>query len=115
LLECNKEGNGNVVVVAFFSFFCYNAAQKATPFFFFLGVLCNTFYAPFFSFFCGFVVLKKKKTTASVTFFDGFAIKKWRPSPFFGGFVAKKVTATMLSPSSMVAIVFFFFLLFLMV
>jgi hypothetical protein len=27
---------------------------------------------------------------------------------FFGGFVAKKVMATMLSPSSMVAIFFFF-------
>jgi hypothetical protein len=48
-------------------------------------------------------------TTAATTFFDGFAIKKWRPPPFFDGFVAKKVTITMSSPSSMVAIFFFLF------
>jgi hypothetical protein len=50
----------------------------------------------------------KKKTTAAATFFDGFATRKWRPSPFFCGFVAKKVTAAMSSPSSMVAVFFFF-------
>jgi hypothetical protein len=43
--------------------------------------------------------------TAATTFFDGFAIRKWRPPPFFYGFAAKKVTATMSSPSSMVAII----------
>ncbi len=51
---------------------------------------------------CGSIVAKKKKTTASVTFFDGFAARNWRPSPFFGGFATKKVMAAMLSPSSMV-------------
>jgi hypothetical protein len=46
--------------------------------------------------------------TTFITFFNGFATKKWRPPPFFGGFVAKKVTTAKLSPSSMVAIFFFF-------
>jgi hypothetical protein len=33
--------------------------------------------------FClGSIVTKKKKTTASVTFFDGFAARNWRPAPF---------------------------------
>jgi hypothetical protein len=41
-------------------------------------------------------------TTAAATFFDGFAVKKWRPPPFFYGFAAKKVMAAMSSPSSMV-------------
>jgi hypothetical protein len=66
----------------------------------------------FFSFFCGSAILKKKKTTASVTFFNGFATKKWRPSPFFSGFAAKKVTAALSSPYSMVAVVFFFFVIY---
>jgi len=47
-------------------------------------------------------------TTTVTTFFDGLAIRKWRPLPFFYGFAAKKVTTAMSSPSSMVAIVFFF-------
>jgi len=46
-------------------------------------------------------------TTAAATFFNGFVIRKWRPSPFFYGFITKKVTAAMSSPSSMVAIFFF--------
>jgi hypothetical protein len=50
----------------------------------------------------------KKKTTTAATFFDGFATWKWRPPPFFCGFAAKKVTAAMLSPSSMVAVFFLF-------
>jgi hypothetical protein len=49
--------------------------------------------------------------TTSVTFFDGFTTNKWRPLPFFGGFVAKKVTAVMSLPSSMVAVAFLFLLL----
>jgi len=53
-------------------------------------------------------------TTTVTTFFDGLAIRKWRPLPFFYGFAAKKVTTAMSSPSSMVAIVFFFPLLLLM-
>jgi hypothetical protein len=35
--------------------------------------------------FYGSIVVKKKKTTISITFFDGFVTKKWRwelPSPF---------------------------------
>jgi len=48
--------------------------------------------------------LKKKKTTAATTFFDGFAARKWRHPPFFCGFAMKKVTAAMSSPSSMVMI-----------
>jgi hypothetical protein len=109
LLERNKEANGNVVAVAFFILFGCSATQKAMPSFF-LGALCHTFCAPFFSFsfFYGFVVLKKKKMTPSITFFGGFATKKWRPPPFFGGFAAKKVMAAMSSPSSMVAVVFYF-------
>jgi hypothetical protein len=51
--------------------------------------------------------------TVAATFYDGFAARKWRRPPFFCGFVTKKVTATMLSPSFMVTI--FFFLLVLMV
>jgi hypothetical protein len=58
--------------------------------------------------------LKKKMTTTAATFFDGFAVKKWCPQPFFYGFAAKKVTVAMLSPSSMVAD-FIFSLLLLMV
>jgi len=50
--------------------------------------------------------LKKKKTTTAATFFDGFAARKWRRPPFLRGFVAKKVTAAMSSPSSMVTIFF---------
>jgi hypothetical protein len=46
-------------------------------------------------------------TTAVATFFDSFAVRKWCPPPFFYGFAAKKVTAAMLSPSSMVAILVF--------
>jgi hypothetical protein len=46
--------------------------------------------------------------TATATFSDGFAARKWRPPPFFCGFAPKKVTATMSSPSSMVAVFFFF-------
>jgi len=65
----------------------------------------------FFSFLCGSIVLTKKKMTTSVTFFDGFTTNKWRPLPFFGGFVAKKVTAVMSLPSSMVAVAFLFLLL----
>jgi hypothetical protein len=53
-------------------------------------------------------------TTTAATFFDGFAVKKWCPQPFFYGFAAKKVTVAMLSPSSMVAD-FIFSLLLLMV
>jgi len=49
-------------------------------------------------------------TTTATTFFDGFVVRKWRPSPFFYGFVAKKVTVAMSSPSSMLGIVFFFFI-----
>jgi len=45
--------------------------------------------------------------TIAATSFDGFAARKWRRPPFFCGFVAKKVTATMSSPSSMVMIYFF--------
>jgi hypothetical protein len=51
----------------------------------------------------------KKKTTDVATFFDGFVARKWRPPPFFCGFAAKKVMATMSSPSSMVAVFFFSF------
>jgi hypothetical protein len=58
--------------------------------------------------------LKKKMTTAVATFFDGFAVKKWRPLPFFYGFAAKKVMATMSSPSYMV-VDYYFSLLLLMV
>jgi hypothetical protein len=36
--------------------------------------------------------LKKKKTTVAATFFDGFAVRKWRSPPFFCGFAAKMVT-----------------------
>jgi hypothetical protein len=42
------------------------------------------------------------------SFFDGFAIKKKATTiivTFFGRFVAKKMTATMSSPSSMVVVV----------
>jgi hypothetical protein len=53
-------------------------------------------------------------TIAAATFFDGFAIKKWHPPPFFYGFAAKKVTAAMSSPSSMV-VNYIFSLLLLMV
>jgi len=59
-------------------------------------------------------VKKKKKTAAVATFFDGFAARKWQGLPFFCGFTAKKVTAAMSSPSSMVAD-FIFSLLLLMV
>jgi hypothetical protein len=52
--------------------------------------------------------------TIVATFFDVFVARKWQTPPFFCGFVVKKVTTTMSSPSSMVA-VFFFALLFLMV
>jgi len=52
-------------------------------------------------------------TTVAATFFNGFAVKKWRPSPFFYGFAAKKVTTTMSSPSSMVADFIFSLLLFM--
>jgi hypothetical protein len=52
--------------------------------------------------------LKKKKTTTTATFFDGFAAKKWQHLPFFCGFATKKVTVAMSSPSSMVTIFFFF-------
>jgi len=31
---------------------------------------------------CGSIVAKKKKTTTSVTFFDGFVARNWRPAPF---------------------------------
>ncbi len=57
--------------------------------------------------FCGYVVTNKKKTTAFVTFFNGFAIKKMAmviTFAFFGRFAAKKVMATMLSPFSMVVV-----------
>jgi hypothetical protein len=49
---------------------------------------------------------KKKKTMiASVTFFDGFAIKKDdNCHHFFCGFATKKVMATMSSPFSMVVV-----------
>jgi hypothetical protein len=50
------------------------------------------------------IEVKKKKRTTFVTFFDGFATRNWRPAPFFGGFTAKKVITTMLSPSSMVVV-----------
>jgi hypothetical protein len=53
-------------------------------------------------------------TIVVATFFDGFAIKKWRPPPFFYGFATEKVTAAMSSPSSMV-VDFIFSLLLLMV
>jgi len=56
------------------------------------------------SFCCGSVVAKKKKTTTFVTFFDGFVIRNWRVTPFLDGFVAKKVTTTMLSPSFIVVV-----------
>jgi hypothetical protein len=39
----------------------------------------------------------------------GFVIRKCRPSPFFYGFVTKKVTAALSSPSSMVAIYLFIY------
>jgi hypothetical protein len=33
--------------------------------------------------FClGSIIAKKKKTKASVTFFDGIAARNWRPTPF---------------------------------
>jgi hypothetical protein len=53
--------------------------------------------------------------TAAATFFNGFTARKWRPPPFFCGFVAEKVTTTMWSPSSMVAVFLIFSLLLLMV
>jgi hypothetical protein len=56
----------------------------------------------------GSIITKKKTTIAFVTFFDGFALKKWQLASFFGGFARKKVMATMLSPSFMVAVFFFF-------
>jgi hypothetical protein len=49
----------------------------------------------------GSVITKKKKTTTSVTFFDGFVVKKMATFAFFGGFAAKKVIVMSL-PSSMV-------------
>jgi hypothetical protein len=50
--------------VFFFLFFCFNIE---------LGVVL----------FClGSIGAKKKKTTAVVTFFDGFAAKNWRHAPF---------------------------------
>jgi hypothetical protein len=54
-------------------------------------------------------VLKKKKMTVVATFFDGFVARKWQHAPFFCGFVVKKVTATMSSPSFMVVVFLFFF------
>jgi hypothetical protein len=54
-------------------------------------------------FFYGSIVAKKKKMAASITFFDGFIATKWRHVPFCG-FGAKKVTAVMSSPSSMVVV-----------
>jgi hypothetical protein len=50
---------------------------------------------------------KKKMTTTSITFFDGFATKKATTIDvtFFSSFVAKKVTSAMSSPSSMVVAV----------
>jgi hypothetical protein len=111
LLKRNEESNGNVATGAFFFFFCCNGAQKVTPFFFFLGRYATLSVHLFFSFLCGSIVLKKKKMTTSITFFDGFTTNKWRPLPFFGGFVAKKVTAVMSLPSSMVAVAFLFLLL----
>ncbi len=56
-------------------------------------------------------MFEKKKTTTIVfiTFFDNFVAKKGNDNChclfwFFGGFVVKKVTATMSSPSSMVVV-----------
>jgi hypothetical protein len=37
-----------------------------------------------------------------VPFFDGFTEKKMATCAFFGGFVVKRVTTTMSSPTSMV-------------
>ncbi len=48
---------------------------------------------------------------AAATFFDGFVVKKWRPSPFFYGFATKKVTTAMSSRSSMMVDFFFYFVI----
>jgi hypothetical protein len=50
-------------------------------------------------------------TMAAATFFDGFVVKKWRPSPFFYGFATKKVTTAMSSRSSMMVDFFFYFVI----
>jgi hypothetical protein len=93
-----------------FSFSFFATECRRQRFFFCFLVHCATLSAHlFFYFFCGSAILKKKKTIVSITFFDGFAAKKWQPSPFFGGFDVKKVTIAMSSPSSMVAVVFYFF------
>jgi hypothetical protein len=74
--------------------------QKATvvSVFYFLGMQSR-----FLVLFCyGSVETNKKKRTTFVTFFDGFAARKWQPAPFFSGFATKKVMVVMSSPSSMV-------------
>jgi hypothetical protein len=49
---------------------------------------------------------EKKKTTTSITFFDGFIVKHGDGNyhRLFNGFAAKKMTATMSSPSFMVVV-----------
>jgi hypothetical protein len=42
--------------------------------------------------------------TTFVTFLDDFVARNWRPTPFFGDFVTKKVTTVMSSPSFMLAV-----------
>ncbi len=75
-----------VVAASVFFFFCFSAEL-------FLVLFC-----------LGYIVAKKKKMTAFVTFFDGFATRNWQPISYFAGLVVKKVTATMSLPYSMVAV-----------
>ncbi len=59
------------------------------------------------TFFCGGVAKMKKKTmTTFVTFFNSFVAKNGdgKYSCLFGGFIAKKVTVVMLSPSFKVVV-----------
>jgi hypothetical protein len=91
----SREGNGTktrrkkkqmaTTTSVFFFFFFFVVAQS--------HLLVSFCYAS--------IVVKKKKTITSVTFFDGFVARNWRLAPFFGGFAPKKVTTIMLSPSSM--------------
>jgi hypothetical protein len=62
----NKEGDGSFTVVAFFF-----VVQKVT------ATLPS-------------IIVKKKKMTAFVTFFNGFAAKKWRLAPFLVIFLRRR-------------------------
>jgi hypothetical protein len=60
------ESDGSFCFIYLFIYFIFYYSAKL-----FLVLFC-----------CGSIVAKKKKTIISVTFFDGFVARNWRPAPF---------------------------------